>query len=384
MQEAPVPKDSVIPAQIGAPSPIKYVLYIIRENRTYDQVLGDLKNDSGQHFGNGDPRLTMYGERVTPNGHNFARTFVTFDNLYCNSEVSVDGHSWCDAAMATDYNERSWISGYSKHGALPGNDQMENPAAGYIWDQCRRAGLSYRTYGEGAQRIPSANRGRWGANFKVRDYHRVDWWIDDLHRSEKSGDLPRFTIMALGEDHTQATKPGAHTPDGDVASNDWGVGKILDAASHSKFWPQMAIFIIEDDAQNGPDHVDAHRTVGFVLSPYTRRTAVDHTLYTTASMVRTMELILGLHPMTQYDAGATPMYAAFGRQPDLTPYTVVKPAIDMEQKNTRETAFARESSQMDLADVDRAPEDELNHVLWGYAKGETPYPTPIHRAVFTR
>ncbi len=385
LRRAPFKSEGVIPDVVGQPCPIKYVLYIIKENRTYDQVLGDMKDAQGRPLGNGDPKLTLYGEDVTPNHHRLAREFVLLDNLYCNGEVSVDGHSWCYAALATDFNTRSWILSYSKHGKLPGNEEMENPAAGYLWDLCRRHGLRYRNYGEGAQRVPSENRGRWPAPWVERDMDKVRFWIDDLHAAERGErELPRFTIMELGEDHTKGATPGWHTPNACVASNDLGLGKIVEAASRSKFWKEMAIFVIEDDAQNGPDHVDAHRTVGLVISPYCRRGVVDSTLYTTASMVRTMELILGLPPLTQYDAGATPMFTCFQKTPQLTPYTVVPPKVDVRAKNPERGPFSKESAAMDWRGYDRAPEDALNRILWHLARGlDAPYPAPIHRALFT-
>jgi YVTN family beta-propeller protein len=378
---APLRSDSVVPDKVGQPCPIRYVLYIIKENRTYDQVLGDFKNSQGKPAGNGDSNLTIYGESVTPNHHRIAREYVLLDNLYCNGEVSVDGHSWCDAAIATDYNQRSWILSYSGHGKLPGNEEMENPAAGFLWDQCRRHGVSFKNYGEGAQRVPSANRGEWTGE---RDMDRVKWWIEDLNKAERTGVLPRFTIMSLGENHTRGTTPGAFTPDACVASNDIGLGRIVEAATRSRFWKEMAIFVIEDDAQNGPDHVDAHRTIGFVISPYCKRGVVDSTLYTTASMIRTMELILGLPPLTQYDAGATPMFNCFRRTPLITTYHPAMPAVDLFAKNTKKSPFAKESKRMNFREYDRAPEDELNRILWYAAKGpDVPYPTPIHRAIIT-
>ena len=384
LTRAPIASQSVIPAKVGDPCPIKYVLYIIKENRTYDQVLGDLKDASGRPLGNGDPHLAIYGEKVTPNHHQLARDYVLLDNLYSNSEVSVDGHSWTDAAIATDFNQRSWIMSYSKHGILPGNEEMENPASGYLWDLCRRHGLSYKNYGEGAQRVPSVNRGQWGNGKKLRDMDLVDFWIADLKQAEQSGVLPRFTIMSLGENHTSGTTLGAFTPDACVGSNDLGLGKLVAAASRSKFWQEMAIFVIEDDTQNGPDHVDAHRTVALVLSPYVKRGVVDSTLYTTASMIRTIELILGLPPLTQYDAGATPMFNAFQREAVVAHHDVLQPQVDLAQKNTRRSAFWQESSRMDFSGYDRAPEDELNRILWVVARGDAPYPTPIHRALFTK
>jgi DNA-binding beta-propeller fold protein YncE len=381
-QHAPIHTDSVIPEKVGAPCPIKHVLYIIKENRTYDQVFGDFQDAQGKPAGNGDPRITMYGESVTPNHHQIARDYVLLDNLYCNSEVSVDGHSWCDAAIATDFNERSWILSYSRHGTLPGNDEMMVPSSGYLWDLCRRHGVSFKNYGEGALRVPSANRGRWKGE---RDTDRVKFWIEDLHAAEKTGDLPQFTIMSLGEDHTRGTKPGQFTPDASVASNDSALGQIVEAASRSRFWNEMAIFVIEDDAQNGPDHVDAHRTVGLVVSPYCKRSFVDSTLYTTASMVRTMELILGLPPLTQYDAAATPMFNCFQKSAQNVPYNSLPPRVDLLTKNTKKSPGAKESARMNFREYDLAPEDELNRVLWLAAKGpEAPYPTPIHGAILPR
>jgi YVTN family beta-propeller protein len=382
---APIASDSVIPAKVGEPCPIKYVLYIIKENRTYDQVLGDLTDRAGKPLGNGEPRLAIFGEKVTPNQHQLARDYVVLDNLYSNSEVSVDGHSWTDAAIATDFNQRSWIVSYSKHGKLFGNEEMENPANGYLWDLCRRHGVSYKNYGEGAQRVPSANRGKWGRRSNNdRDMNLVDFWIEDLKQAEQTGELPRFTIMSLGENHTSGTTPGAFTPFASVASNDIGLGKIVAAASRSKFWKEMAIFVIEDDTQNGPDHVDAHRTVGSIFSPYVKRGTVDSTLYTTASFVRTIELILGLPPLTQYDAAATPMFNSFSREPVVASFEVLKPDVDLNEKNTRRAVFWEESSRMNFKEFDLAPEDELNRILWAYAKPGEPYPTPIHRALFTR
>jgi WD40 repeat protein len=381
LHRAPIRSASVIPDQVGQPCPIKYVLYIIKENRTYDQVFGDMTNAFGQPIGNGDPSVTIYGENVTPNHHQLAREYVLLENLYCNSEVSVDGHSWCDAAMATDFNQRSWIISYSKHGKLPGNAELETPSAGYLWDLCKRHGVTYKTYGEGSKKVPSVNRGRWTG---ARDMDKVKWWIADLQEAEKTGKLPQFMIMSLGEDHTKGTTPDAFKPDACVGSNDLGLGRLVAAASKSKFWKEMAIFVIEDDAQNGPDHVDAHRTVGLVISPYCKRGVVDSTLYSTASMVRTMELILGLPPLTQYDAGATPMFNCFGKRLQTSVYEPLMPQVELTAKNTVKSPGSKESAKMNFRDYDRAPEDALNRILWAEAKGpDVPYPAPIHRAVFT-
>ncbi len=258
---------------------------------------------------------------------------------------------------------------------------MEIPASGYLWDLCRRHGISYRNYGEGARRVPSSNRGKWVGQ---RDPEKAKCWIEELQEAEKTGLLAQFMIMSLGENHTSGTRPGAYTPDASVASNDIAVGQIVAAASRSRFWNEMAIFIIEDDAQNGPDHVDAHRTTGFVVSPYCKRGHVDSTLYTTASMVRTIELILGLPPLTQYDAAATPMFNCFQKRSQPTGYTLIMPQVDLNARNTTKSPFAKQSQAMDFSDYDRAPEDELNRILWYVAKGpDKPYPAPIHRALIS-
>jgi YVTN family beta-propeller protein len=381
LRQSPLPSDTIIPSRPGEFCPIKYVLYIIKENRTYDQVLGDLTNAQGKPLGNGDPRLAIFGENVTPNHHAIARDYVLFDNLFSNSEVSVDGHSWCDAAMATDFNQRSWIHSYSKHGRLPGNQEMETPANGYLWDLCQRHGITFKTYGEGSRRVPSANRGNWPP---VSDTERIKYWIADLNKAETTGALPRFTIMSLGEDHTKGTRPGAPTPEACVGNNDLALGRLVEAASHSRFWNEMAIFVIEDDTQNGPDHVDAHRTAGFVISPFCKRQFVDSTLYTTASMLRTMELILGLPPLTQFDAAATPMFNCFQKQLVPGSFAALAPRVDLHARNTKKSPFAKESSRMNFSAWDLAPEDELNRILWYAARPNEPYPVPIHRALFTQ
>jgi len=376
LRRANIPADSIIPRGSSDDCPIKHVLYIIKENRTYDQVFGDMPK------GNGDKNICMFGDAITPNHHQLARDYVLLDNFYCSGEVSVDGHSWCDAAIATDYNERAWITSYSGHGRLPGNADMARPTAGYLWDLCKRSGVSFKCYGEGAPKVPTANRGTWPGG---RDPAKVDGWIKDLHEAETTGDLPGFMIMSLGEDHTHGTRPGDNTPQACVASNDVAIGKIVAAASRSKFWNEIAIFIVEDDAQNGPDHVDSHRTVALVISPYCKRGVVDSTPYTNTSMVRTIELILGLPPMTQYDAAATPMFNCFQKTSKSIVYNPRTPQTDLAAVNKKNAHGAKASSEMDFDDYDEAPEDELNRILWAAVKGEDlPYPTPIHGVLFTR
>lgn len=388
---------SVIPRDVGAGSPIKHVIYIIKENRTYDQVFGDLKQ------GNGDPRLTIFGREVTPNQHALAEQFVLFDNLFCDGEVSVDGHSWSNSAYATDFNEKFWPPNYGGHSrALPAAAYV--PSSGHLWDLASRKGLTYRSYGEYATRSSDGTTmeaapgvggllGRVAPKYKLpgmRDPDNAGEFIREFDEYEKNFDsadpnlrLPNFIVMSLPENHTTGTTPGRPTPRAQVASNDWAVGMVVERVTNSRYWPETAIFIIEDDAQDGSDHVDARRTTGLAISPYIKRGTVDSTLYTTSSMLRTMELLLGLPPMTQFDAAATPMYAAFGDKADLTPYKQIKPLIDINQVNTVTAWGARESLEMDFSEVDRTPMFALNEIIWKSVRGaDSEMPLPVHRFWF--
>ncbi len=388
---APRASDNPIPAgPKGKASPIKRILYIIKENRTYDQVLGDLKNAQGKPIGNGDPSLCLFGEEVTPNHHALAREFTLLDNLYANGEVSVDGHHWSNGAYVPDIMQRTWPAQYGGKGAPPirygdfGDPLAETPG-GRIWDLCERAGLSYKTY---YYHVDKHRSDEWaeGRKRRDRDYQLADIYLKDLAQWEETGAMPRFMVMALGEDHTSGTRAGAWTPQASVASNDLALGKIVEACSKSRFWKEMAIFVIEDDAQNGPDHVDAHRTVALAISPYTKRGHVDSTLYSTCSLLRTMELTLGLPPMSQYDAAATPLYASFGSRPNLAPYTLRPARIDLQAKNQKTAYGAKASLALDLSEPDRltvADEDTLNRVLWHSVKGaQVPYPGIVRRPLF--
>ena len=371
---------------------IKHVLYIIRENRTYDQVFGDIKT------GNGDPNLTIFGASVTPNAHALVSHYVLLDNLYCNGEVSEDGHKWCDAAYATDFIERAWPSSYSSRGEPDGDDRVTDSPAGEIWDNCARHGLTYFSYGEAADftstpNAPpvftgdkglaghaSAEYGSLGWFKPPRDLGRAAIFLRDLDAAEKTGKWPQFTVMWLPEDHTQGLAAGAFTPVANVAENDQALGRIVEGVSRSRFWPETAIFVIEDDAQNGPDHVDAHRTEGLVISPYVKRGATDSTQYTTASMVHTMEMILKLPPMTQFDRNAAPMLACFTATPDLTAWANIGPKVDLEARNPAKGAGATASAKLDLSGPDRADPDALNAILWHALKPGQPVPAPVRSA----
>jgi YVTN family beta-propeller protein len=380
---APRAGTNPVPSRIGDASPIKHVLYIIKENRTYDQVLGDLTKN-GQPYGNGDPHLTLFGEDVTPNHHQLAREFVLLDNLYASGEVSVDGHSWSNAAYVPDFMQRTWPQQYSGRGEPRLTPALSETPDGRIWDHVRRAGLTYRTY---YYHTRDRMNHEWAdARARgVRDYQAVDIFIREFRDMERAGTMPRFMVMALSEDHTKGTRPGVCTPKACVASNDLAIGKIVEAISSSSMWKDFAIFIIEDDAQNGPDHVDSHRTVGLVVSPYTKNTGIDHTHYTTTSMLRTMELILGATPMSQFDAAATPMYAAFHSRADVTPYRTLTPKTDLEATNppTRESELLRTIDYSEPDQLTFAQEIALNQAIWRTVKGSAPYPGAVRRFGYT-
>ena len=395
LANVPQPASPLLGAGGNALHKIKHVLYIIRENRTYDQVLGDVGK------GNGDSNLVLFGQNVTPNAHALASHYVLLDNLYCNGEVSEDGHKWCDAAYATDFIEHAWPSSYSGRGEPDSDEQVADSPAGQLWDNCARHGVTYRSYGEAADftstpNAPPVFHGDKGLEGHVntewskfpfgkgRDTQRAALFLGELNTAEKTGVWPQFMVAWLPEDHTAGLKAGAFTPTACVASNDQAIGQIVEGISHSRFWKETAIFIIEDDAQNGPDHVDAHRTVGLVISPYVKRNAVDSTMYTTASMVRTMELILGLPPMTQYDQHATPMLNCFTATPDLTAYAMVGPKVDLEAKNPAKGDGETASAKLDFSGPDRADPDALNAILWNALKPGVTQPAPVRSARLMR
>jgi YVTN family beta-propeller protein len=370
---------------------IKHVLYIIRENRTYDQVLGDLGR------GNGDPKLVLFGKDITPNAHALANQTVILDNLYVNGEVSEDGHQWSNAAYATNFTEKAWPSSYSGRGEPRADDRLTASPAGYLWDNCRKHGVSYITYGEFASlRADPGHAPQFQGQKGLQDHYSQGWleammnngrdpdkvpaFIEDLQRAEKSGDWWQFMVMHLPEDHTYGLTPDYFTPKATVGSNDVALGRVVEAITHSRFWAETAIFVIEDDAQDGPDHVDVHRTVGLVISPYTRKGIVDSTHYTTTSMVRTMELILGLPPMTQYDRAATPMYRSFQNQPDLRAYQALTPQTDLQAKNPKTGPGAAASAKLDFSGWDRADPVALNSILWEALRPGERMPAPVHSA----
>jgi YVTN family beta-propeller protein len=386
---------------VRANGPIKHVIYVVKENRTYDQVLGDMKE------GNGDRALVLFGEKVTPNLHKLAREFVLLDNFYENSDVSADGHNWATAAIAPDYTQRLWPSQYAKRRKtydFEGGEPANSPPAGYLWTNAAQAGISMRNYGYFAENVPKpAPEGKpqisgvrdpvlapvTNLNYRSfdTDYPDIDRarvFLDDLAQFEKSGTMPQLLFVRMGNDHTSGTTPGKIAPLSAAADNDQGVGMLVEAVSKSRFWNETAIFIIEDDAQNGPDHVDSHRSPAFVISPWVKRATVNSTMYNQASVLRTMEIILGLHPMTTYDAGARPMFSVFGNMPAGAGYALEKPQAPLTDRNPAKSATAARSSRMNFKEADDIDDDELNGILWAAIKGpNAPVPAPV-RSRFSR
>jgi YVTN family beta-propeller protein len=413
----------------GKASPIKHVIYIVKENRTYDQVFGDLKQ------GNNDSALTLFGQDATPNLHALAQQYGILDNFYADAEVSADGHNWADSANASDYNEKMWPQDYSPSPGrnrgydFEGGSKINLSAGGYLWDDAAKAGITYRDYGEfyndtfstsQAKLIPAdqANTcpgsvahsyigvtipagdvlcfpseavnpdstpnlvGHFDPHFRTfdleyREADRVSEWTREYNQFVANNTVPQLTILRLPNDHTSGTSAGELTPQAAVAENDLAVGNVVQTVSHSKDWASTAIFITEDDSQNGPDHVDAHRTESLVVSPYTYHKApfVDHTLYDTAGMVRTIELILGLNPMSQFDIAAMPMWRDFTNHANTGTYTAVAEKYAPTELNASTAFGAQASKGMDFKQADDISEGQLNEILWHDIKGaDTPYP----------
>lgn len=401
----PVP----VPERHGEPSVFDHVIYIIKENRTYDQIFGDLPQ------GNGDPSLVHFGRDVTPNHHALAETFTLFDNFYCSGVLSADGHQWTNEAYVTDYLER-FFGDFTRSYPYDGDDPLAYASTGFIWDNVLRHGLTFRDYGEFVQAEFDPPKAQFLDFYKdylngtstihmrartqlkrlepylcptyvgfpntVPDVVRAREFIKEFREFERQGFLPNFIIMLLPNDHTSGTRPDRPTPRASVADNDLALGQIVEVVSHSQFWPKTCIFVVEDDPQAGLDHVDSHRTVAFVISPYTRRGFVDSTLYTQPGMLKTIELILGIPPMNQFDLLATPMRACFQNEPDLTPYKALKNTIPLDEMNPplqktsgMQRYWAQKSLELDLSKEDLIDEDLFNRIIWHAVKGyDVPYP----------
>ncbi len=378
-----------IPKKVDDKSPIKYVFYVIKENRTYDQVLGDVKK------GNGDADLCLFGEKITPNQHKLVNEFVLLDNFYVDAEVSADGHNWSMGAYATDYLEKTWPTNYGGRGGkydAEGNRGIANNKAGFIWDHCKRNNVSYRTYGEfadnGKANIPSLKNNMCnyfeGYNMNVKDTVRFAQWKKDFDSLLAVNAVPQLSTVRFGNDHTEGLRKGRPTPNAYVADNDLAVGMFVEHLAKSKIWNETAIFILEDDAQNGADHVDAHRSTAYLAGGFVKRNFVDHTMYSTSSMLRTIELILGMPPMTQYDAAAMPLWRCFANTASPSTFKTIEATINLDDKNIVENKWQRRSEEFNFADVDAVPDLEMNEIIWVAVKGEhVPFPAP-KRAAFVK
>lgn len=389
-----------IPRAVGEKSPIKYVFYVIKENRTYDQVLGDIQK------GNGDPSLTLFGREVTPNLHQIAESFVLLDHFFVNAEVSCDGHNWTTGAYANDYLEKTWPTNYSGRGDVysgEGGHRMGNNKSGFIWDLCQKYGVSYRTYGEFVSRqskkvngekteqmlvptIPSL-AGHLCPHFEpfslsVRDTVRYRQWEADFDSLLVIGQVPRFNTVRFGNDHTEGMRLGRPTPFAHAADNDLALGMFLEHLSHSPIWNETAVFIVEDDAQNGADHIDAHRSTAYVAGGFVKRNYVDSTPYTTTSIIRTMELILGLPPMTQYDASARTMWRCFDTNAVSIPYNHLPAKVSLDDVNLKRDKWQAMSENYDFNTEDNVPDVEFNQVLWHGIKGEKAVYPSLRRSAF--
>ena len=375
-------KGNPIPMQPGVSSPIKHVFYVLKENRTYDQVLGDMT------AGNGDSSLCLFPRQITPNEHKIADQFVLLDNFYVDAEVSADGHNWSMGAYANDFVEKTWPTSYGGRGGnydFGGIRKIAFPKNGFIWDLCLRNNVTVRNYGEfsddGRPHLQTLAKNTCtkypGWNLAFRDIDREKIWEKDFDSLVAINKVPQFNLVYLPNDHTSGLSKGAYTPFAAVGDNDQALGRLIDHLSKSSIWKESVVFVLEDDAQNGPDHVDAHRSIAFVAGPYVKHHFVDHTMYSTTSMIRTIELILGLPPMSQYDAAATPMWRCFNSEPDLVSYDHLPPGVNLDERNTAINELSEKSAGFDLTKEDNVPDLLFNEVLWYAIKGPSvKFPAP--------
>ncbi len=405
VRRVPVPDDATlarglaivlanVPSPTAAPrgtvvrggGPLRHVIYVIKENRTYDQVLGDLPQ------ANGDPKLALFGANVTPNQHALAERFGILDDTFANAKVSADGHNWSTAAFANDYLERMWPQNYGGRRSLydfeDGADASV-PHAGYLWNDALEHGVTLRNYGEFTSEAPSSRtpvtsqmRGlkdvtdpRYvGFDLEVSDEAREAEWAREFDAYVANGNLPQLEIVRLPNDHTAGTRPGLRTPAAFVAENDLALGRMIDKVSHSRYWTDTAIFVVEDDAQNGPDHVDDQRMPAYAIAAYSAG-GIIHRHYSTAGIVRTIETILNLPPLTVYDASAQPLYAAFATVPDLRPYDALPARVDTGALNGATAYRAADSARADFSREDAVPSAELNDIVWHAVRGrDAPLP----------
>ncbi len=386
-------EQNIIPSKFDSKGSdkIKHVFYIIKENRTYDQVYGDIAE------GNGDSSICILGRKITPNQHKLVHDFTLFDNFYCDAEVSADGHNWSTAAYATDFTEKTWPVYYGHRGGYyeyEGGYEVAAPSSGYIWNQVIKKNLSFRNYGEFVHKekddtykandedmIKFTNPDYPGFDLHISDMVRYNAWEKEFDEYVKTDSLPAFNLLRLPNDHTMGTRKGSLTPQAYVAQNDYALGLIIEKISHSKYWNSSIIFVVEDDAQNGSDHVDAHRSALLVISPFIKRNFVDHTMYSTSGVLKTIELILGLKPMTQFDLSANAILNPIVDEPDYKTFDVVKPLIDIEAKNPTLAYGSKRSGEFNFAKEDDIPDVELNEIIWKFIKGkDSKMPPPVRSA----
>jgi hypothetical protein len=367
-------------ADAGAPKypPFKHVVYIIKENRTYDQIFGDLKE------GDGDPRLLFFDKTSTPNHRALALRFGLFDRFFTNAEVSSQGHIWSTAAYVTDYGEKTIPSGYSNRRAGIDGEEIDEPERGFLWTLAKKSRVSFRDYGEmvnGPQGWPQTQRDL-GAdisptyspfNLAIRDQKRADAWIEELRRFVAGGNMPALEVLHLPADHTAGGNPKYPTPRAYMADNDLALGRIVEALSHSPYWRDTVVFVLEDDSQSGPDHVDAHRGPLLVISAYNRAGTI-HRFANTTDVVAAIEDILGLGRLSKYDYFSRSLADVFAATADLAPYNVITPEANMEEMNPPKTAAARMSEGIDLSGPDRVDDARFNEILWTMLKGDQPMP----------
>ena len=380
-------ENNPVPNKVGGNSHIKYVFYVIKENRTYDQVLGDIRE------GNGDPSLVLFGENITPNQHAIAREFVLLDNLYVNGEVSADGHSWTMGAYATDYLEKNWPTSYGGRGGDyngEGQRKIANNKNGFLWDMCSRNNVTFRTYGEfisGRKASIPVLENHFCKSFtewdgSVRDTARFSQWRHDIDSLLAINAVPQLNTIRFINDHTEGLSLGRPTVFSHVADNDLAVGLFVEYLSKSAIWKESVIIIVEDDAQNGPDHVDAHRSTAYIAGGYVKQNYIDHTVYTTSSLLRTMELILGLPPMSQYDASATPLWRCFDNTPDHPSFKARACQVNLDERNTAQSVWQQKSEKFDFTKEDAINDEDFNQVIWRAVKGLDSQCPPSVRAAF--
>jgi len=397
----------VIPRQVGDSSAIKHVIYVVKENRTYDQLLGSLGR------GNGDPALNLFGDESTPNLRRLSKRFTTIDNFYADAEVSANGWNWVVSANSNPYAEQMWPASYSGRKAPypseSGDPEIaaQQPGDAYLWQRLATGGVSFRNYGLYVQNDAGVfnahdpvlnaqtDHGYRGFDLNCPDSSgtfpplvtscgtaRVDEWTRDFLANVAAHTVPTVQLVRLPGDHTRATQVGEPTPRAYVADNDFALGRLVETVSHSAIWQDTAIFVTEDDAQNGPDHVDAHRTMALAISPYTQTGKVDSTFYSTASMIRTIGLIVGIQPLTQFDAFATPMSASFTATPNNTSYSAVRPVYDMRTLNGATAPMAQQSGAQSTTTEDQIDEQVYNQAIWESVHGAgSVMPAPKHTVI---